>query len=320
MFVKICLFCGLSLFALLPVKANEETVALQIGNRQFTTAELAYVYRNYVAADKEKSKTLDAFVQQFINLQRKAIAAREKKLDTIPSFREAVGVQRSRLIRPLLLSDAEKNAAALKVYTTTKEEFKGQDLLKVATIFRYLPQNATPVQEQCERSLVDSLYNVLLKGGDFIVLARKYTSPERFAGYVPAWLSTGTTWREYETQAYTLKPGEYTKPFLGVRGFYIVKLLAREPFPTFESVKPRLLKYMENNGLLLKLMQTKSGNVSDVLKKHPEINWQITSYEDALLASEWDKRQENVASDLVKTYPVVIHEKVLHSLVKDYVK
>lgn len=320
MFAKICLFCGISLFALLPVKANNDAIALQIGNRQFTKAELAYVYKNYIAADKGRTKTLDAFVQQFINLQRKAIAARDKKLDTIPYIREGVSVQRSRLIRPLLLSNAEKESAALKVYTATKEEFKGQDLLKVVTIFRYLPQNATPAQEQRERLLIDSLYNELLKGGDFITLARKYTSPENYVGYVPSWLSTGTTWREFETQAYTLKPGEYTKPFLGVRGFYIVKLLAREPFPAFEAVKSRLFKYMENTGQLLKLVQNKTDHVSDVLSKHPEINWQIAGYEDAMLASEWDKRQESATFNLVETYPVVLHEKNLHSLVKDYAK
>lgn len=320
MFVKICLFCGACLFALLPVKANDRTAALQIGTRRYSKAELAYAYKNYVADDKGRSKTVDAFVQQFISLQRKVLAARKKNLDTIPYIREAVGVQRARLLRPLLLSEAEKNAAALKVYTATKDEFKGRDLLKVATIFRYLPQNATAAQQQRERLLTDSLYNVLLKGGDFISLAHKYSSPEIKKENVVEWLSTGRTWSEYETQAYTLTPGQYSKPFLGVRGFYIVKLLERKPFPAFESVKLSLLKYMETNGLLLQLVQKKSDMVSDVLLKHPEVNWQIAFYKNAMLASEWDKLPENMRFNLVETYPVVLNEKVLHTLVEDYGK
>lgn len=332
MFVKIGLFCGMSFLASFSVQAQTDVVAMQIGSRTVTREELAYAYKNYVATDKGRRKTVDLFVQQFTTIQRKAIAAREAKLDTSAFIRETMNIQKSKLLRPLYLTDAEKNEAALKVYTATKNEFKGKPLLKVVTIFRYLPQNATSERQQREQRLIDSLYNVLQRGGDFIALARRYSSSgESVEGYVPSWLATGTTWSDYETQAYMLKPGEYSKPFLAVRGFYIVKLLDERPFPTFEDVKPRLLKYMDNEGITLRLVQEKLGKESEktrgknerdssLLSKYPVVRWQLKGFEDALLASEWDKQQESATEHLQLKYPVEVYEKVIRTLENDYAK
>lgn len=325
MFAKICLFCGISFFASLSAFAEEGRVAVKIGRKSVTADELSFAYKNYTATEKEKRKTLDAFVQQYIDLQRKALAAEDARLDTVAVFRASLERQKARLLRPYLLTDAEKDSAARQVYQLTKDEFNGRPLLKVAAIFRYLPQDATSAQQQRERQLVDSLYSVLLKGGDFPALAKRYSSPgEAVEGYVPFWLATGRTWSDYETQAYTLKPGEFSKPFLSVRGFYIVKLLEAQPFPSFEAVKPRLLAYMKDNGLLLKLVQEKYGNderkgqtennvEAALFRKHPETLWQYNLYRTALLAAEWEQRGASM-QELSMKYPVEVYEKVVRSI------
>lgn len=339
MFTKISLFVGVGLFASMTVRAQDDAVALRIGERLVTRAELSEAYKNYVADEKDKRKTVDLFVQRYIGIQRKAMAARAAKLDTSIMVRNILDGQKSLLLRPLYLSDVEKESEASKVYTATKAEFAGKPLLKVATIFRYLPQNATPARVQREQKLTDSLYNVLLRGADFITLAKRYSTKgaDSCGGYVPSWLFTGKTWADYEAQAYTLKLGEYSKPFLTVRGFYIVKLLEEQPFPAFESVKVRMVKYMDENGITSKLIQDKFEQIRnntprtistvqlkkqierDLWRKNPAVYRQYVMYEDGILSAEWDKgNSEQTAQTLEKVYPVTINERVVRTLEKDY--
>ena len=339
MFEKTGFFIGIGLMASMAVGAQDEAVALKIGQREVTRTELAAAYRNYVADGKDKRRTVDAFVRDYAVMQRKALAARAAGLDTTSAVRSILDVQKSRLLRPLFFTESEKEAAALKVYTDTKGEFDGKPLLKVAAIFRYLPQNASSQQVERERRLTDSLYNVLQKGGDFLALAKRYSDKDGQAGegYVPSWLMTGRTWADYEAQAYTLKPGEYTKPFLAVRGFYIIKLLERQPFPTFESVKARLMRYMDGQGITARLAEEKfarmrkdtPANVTTAAlrrqveqglwRANPAAFRQYRMYEDAVLAAAWEGRgTASGATTLEQRYPLTVNEKEVRSLEKDY--
>lgn len=339
MFGKISLFVGVGLLVSQLVEAQDDPVALKIGDRTIVRSELAEAYKSYVADEKDKRKTVDLFVQQFVELQKKAMTARAEKLDTSENVRTVLDTQKSRLLRPLFLTEAEKEAEALRIYTATKTEFAGKPLLKVAAIFRYLPQDATPARVQRERALTDSLYNELLKGADFLTLATRYSTKggQLSDSYVPFWLATGKTWMDYETQAYALKPGEFSKPFLSVRGFYIVKLIEQMPFPVFEAVKARLVKYMDESGITSRLIQEKfeqmrknSGvNVSAVQLKHqiekslwqknPSTYRQYSMYADAVLAAEWDKVQKDNTTQIpAHDYPVTVHEKVVRTLERDY--
>lgn len=339
MFAKISAFFGIGLFVSLSIKGQDETVALKIGGREITRLELAEAYKGYVSTEKDKRKTVDAFVRRFIMVKRKAQAATAAKLDTTATVRTILDIQKSNLLRPLYLTEKEKDSVALKVYSATKEEFAGRALLKVATIFRYLPQNATPDRARREQRLTDSLYNVLLKGGDFLRLARQYSTPgvQPYESYVLSWLATGKTWTDYESQAYTLKTGEYTRPFLSVRGYYIVKLLEERPFPTFESVKPQLIRYMDANGITSQLIQRKLENEYHnssleipfsrwrqqvelaLWKKNPAAYRQYILYADAVLAAAWDKMKQDISkADLEQLYPATVNERVVRTLEKDY--
>lgn len=323
----------MSLFVSLPAGAQEDAVAVRIGTCPVTEGELAFAYKNYLATDKGRRKTVTMFLQDYIGLRRRALAAQEAHLDTASFIRASIGRQKARLLRPLYLTENEQESEALKIYNATKREFGGKPLLKVATIFRYIPQKAPAARVEAERQLMDSLYNVLLKGGDFQALASQYSSSkEAQAGYVPAWVTTGTTWRDYEETAYTLQPGEYSKPFLSVRGFYIVKLLSRQPFPTFEEVKPRLLHAMAEKGRTLRLVQEKfrrEQNAAGVtsgtkvsrqeredalLKANPAVEWQLRAYENALLAAEWNRHPDLKAQDLSVKYPAKVNDKTVHAL------
>lgn len=333
MLVRTGLFCGIGLLASLTVRAQHEPVALKIGDRAVTQTELSAAYKGYIAPEKDKRKTVDAFVQQFVDMQRRAMAARAAKMDTAAAFRRTLTMKKAALIRPLYLTPQELDSAALKVYTATKEETGGRPLLNVAAIFRYLPQNASPALQRREQQVADSLYNVLLKGGDFLALAAKYSSPEDVAvGCVPRWLETGRTWSDLEAQAYALQPGQISRPFLSVRGFYILKLFERQPFPAFEAVKPRLLNYMDANGVTLRLVREKFRKElkttqpavdsrqlqqqieSALLEKHPEVRRRLKGYEDALLSAEWMKLHPDSDRELALKYPAEIHEKVVRAL------
>ena len=62
-------------------------------------------------------------------------------------------------------------------------------------------------------------------------------------------LQKGQTVPEFEKVLFALKPGEISAPVLSPFGYHIIKMIGREEFPSYETLHPDIMRYIEMQGL-----------------------------------------------------------------------
>jgi len=112
------------------------------------------------------------------------------------------------------------------------EERKSKGKIRIAQILIAVPPDANPNQIAVGRKQADSLYNVLLKGGDFRKLALQF-SGDNFSyqngGELPAF-GVGRYEKTFENAAFSLnRDGEIGKPVQTSFGFHILKRIELQP-------------------------------------------------------------------------------------------
>ena len=93
------------------------------------------------------------------------------------------------------------------------------------------------------KQTMDSIYNLLQNGADFVKLAAQYSDDQmsaRNGGDLPAF-GTGRMVPQFETQAFALQnPGDISKPFETPYGWHVLKLIAKQPLASFDELKPQI--------------------------------------------------------------------------------
>ncbi|HUB59393.1 MAG TPA: peptidylprolyl isomerase [Puia sp.] len=114
-------------------------------------------------------------------------------------------------------------------------ERKALGRIKVAQILLAFPPGASPAAREQVRRRADSLYRVLMGGGDFAALARAYSSDNltyQNGGELPEF-GIGRYDSAFEATAFGLdRDGAISRPLATEFGYHIIKRLARKPFPT----------------------------------------------------------------------------------------
>lgn len=148
----------------------------------------------------------------------------------------------------------------------------------------------------------------MLNGADFAQLAKKYSDDKESAvngGELP-WIQYGQTFPEFEKQAYALKNGQMSKPFMSPVGYHIIlKKDSRNFFP-YDSLRTDIIKFIEQRGIreniinarLDSISKSEHVTVSDVLEKKTQemesedssLKYLIKEYHDGLLLYEISNR------------------------------
>ncbi|HVG40816.1 MAG TPA: peptidylprolyl isomerase [Chitinophagaceae bacterium] len=117
-------------------------------------------------------------------------------------------------------------------------ERKALGRMKAAQILLAFPPAAAENDKVATKKLADSIYNRLLKGGDFATLATAFSNDVVSAaagGSIPEF-GVGQYDALFENIVFTnLKDDTISKPFLTAYGYHIVKRIARVPVPAGKS-------------------------------------------------------------------------------------
>lgn len=154
--------------------------------------------------------------------------------------------------------------------------------VKVAHIFKYVPQNAGEAERQAAMKTMDSLYTAISEGADFAKLAEEYSDDKgsgRQGGEL-GWVGMNMTIPAFEEKIYSMKDGEISKPFETPIGIHIVKKSGTKLVGTYDEEKPGIVKTLARMGendkgqkaMIARLkkeynMSALDGNVIDMLMK-----------------------------------------------------
>ena len=308
--VAIVLFGGI-----VYAKPDDKTV-MTINGQPVSLSEFEYSYNKNNAEGVIDKKSVDEYVDLFINYKLKVAAALDAHLDTLTSFKNEFATYRDQQIRPAIITDADVEAEARRIYSETQHRIDSLGgLYRPAHILLMLSQQASAKDKAAAEQRIDSIYTALTKGADFADMAKKYSQDPGTAkngGLLP-WLTKGQTLKEFEDQVMNLKVGQMSKPFLSPAGYHIVVLKDKKMFDPYDSVRADIMRFIDARGLResiidkkLKDMATAQGHGAtpqtvlaakeqEMVSADSDLKNLICEYHDGLLLFEisnrmvWDK-------------------------------
>ena len=309
------LLCGTLSFA-----QTSDPVVMTINGKNIARSEFEYSYNKNNADGVIDKKSVADYVDLFINYKLKVEAAKAAQLDTMKSFQTEFAGYRDMQVRPAMITDADVEAEAKKIYQQTQQQIDNNGgLVKVAHILLIVSQKATADEQKAAKERIDSIYAALKGGANFAEMAKKYSQDPGSAkngGELPL-IYKGQTLKEFEDQAWALNDGEMSKPVLSAAGWHIILKQGHQNFYSYESQRDAIMKFIDQRNLREQIIDNKLDSLTKVehttkaelLKakldemeaKDPTLKYLIQEYHDGLLLYEisnravWDKAQKDVA-------------------------
>jgi len=215
---------------------TSDQVLMNIAGEDVTKSEFLSVYqKNNTKGEVIDQKSLDEYLDLFINFKLKVKEAEVLGLDTIKSFRDELGGYRKQLAQPYLI-DEDANKALLD------EAFarKGEDI-RASHILIRVDKNASPADTLAAWNKVMKIRKRLLKGEDFGKVAAETSDDESARDRT----QEGRTMKgnkgdlgyftvfdmvyPFETGAYKTKVGEVSQPVRSEFGYHLIKVTDRKP-------------------------------------------------------------------------------------------
>ena len=202
------------------VKAQDE-VLMTINGEPITKAEFEYIYNKNNSDNAIDKKTLDEYVELFVNFKLKVAEAKAQGLDTTKSFKRELNGYRKQLAKPYL-TDAELEDALYKeAYSHFSEDCEVSHIL---------------IKTEGEDTLAS--YNKALEviarlnaGEDFGKVADETSADQsvtRNHGYLGWFTALQLVW-PFEKAMYDLPLNQISTPIKSDYGYHVIKVHNRRP-------------------------------------------------------------------------------------------
>ena len=217
----------IKLFAFLALSAGAfaqttDPVLMTINNKPVLKSEFEYIYNKNNSNNSLDKKTLDEYVDLFINFKLKVEEAKSQGIDTTKTFTTELAGYRTQLTKPYLTDSKVDDALLREAYDRSKED------VDVSHILIRIPQNATPVDTLKAFNEINAIWKRVQKE-DFAKVAKEKSqdqSAESNSGHI-GWISAFRTVYPFETMAYNTTVGSISKPVRTAFGYHILKIHAK---------------------------------------------------------------------------------------------
>ena len=253
------LLCGNIVFAQV-----DDPVVMKINGQPVSRSEFEYSFNKNNSEGVIDKKNVDEYVDLFVNYKLKVEAAKEARLDTLKSFLNEFAGYRDQQIRPAMITDADIEAEARRIYEETRSRIDGNGgMTKPAHILVMVKQKADEAQQKAAKERIDSIYNALQNGADFAELAKKCSDDKGTAanGGALQGIAKGMTLKEVEDAAWALEKGQMSKPVLSPAGWHIILLKDKGNFFDYDSQRADIVRYIEQRGLREKIIDNKLDSI-----------------------------------------------------------
>lgn len=205
---------------------NDQAVLMTIGGNNVTVSEFENVYHKNNSKETAKdAKSLNEYIDLFVNFKLKVKEAEELGLDTAKAFRDELGGYRKQLAQPYLTDKNVNEQLLNETYNRLKQD------VHAAHILIKLDDSALPKDTLEAYNKIMKIRARILKGEAFSkVASEKGISDDPSAAENGGDLGYFTALQmvyPFETAAYTTKIGEVSMPVRTRYGYHIVKVIDR---------------------------------------------------------------------------------------------
>ena len=231
-----------SLFFFLSINAysqlNNNDILLSIGGSGVTVGEFLTIYqKNNVRGETIDKKSLDEYLDLFINFKLKVRQAEELGLDTLSSFRNELNGYRDQLAKPYFTDEATIDNLINEAYQRSLFD------LRASHIFFRLSPDALPADTLAAYQKAMKVKERLKKGESFEKLAFEVSedpsAQDREANqqhpYIKGnrgdlgYFTVFDMVYPFESGAYNMQVGDVSDPVRTEYGFHVIKLTAKKP-------------------------------------------------------------------------------------------
>ncbi|MEI8203376.1 MAG: peptidylprolyl isomerase [Bacteroidota bacterium] len=223
----ILIFGSLSVFS-----QNSDPVILTIGKDKIKKSEFINIYKKNNQTTNTDQKSLEEYMELFINFKLKVMEAQELGLDTLTSFTTELEGYRKQLAQPYLVDKDVSEALMQEAYSHLKSDIRASHVLIK------LKPNAPPADTLIAYKKIMDIRKRLLAGEDFAKVAselsddpsardQKATESRPFVkgnggdlGYFTAFDMV----YPFECAAFETKLGDISAPFRTDYGYHIMKV------------------------------------------------------------------------------------------------
>ncbi|MBK6833866.1 MAG: peptidylprolyl isomerase [Bacteroidetes bacterium] len=220
-------FSALSLISITALAQNDQTI-LVIDGKNISKAEFENVYKKNngkeVATDK---KSLNEYMDLFINFKLKVKEAEVMGLDTVSAFKQELGGYRKQLAAPYLTDKNVNEGLITEAYERMKTEVRGSHILVKCA------EDALPKDTLIAYNKITEYRKRAVKGEDFAKLAVESAkdgdpSATDNKGDLGYFTSLQMVY-PFENAAFNTKVGEVSQIVRTRFGYHIMKIVDKRP-------------------------------------------------------------------------------------------
>jgi len=222
MILKITSFIAFLFFTLQSFSQKNSDVLFTVDKEPVTTTEFLTVFnKNRDIVEEDNKKSIEEYLELYINYKLKLKQAYELKLDTIPSYVKELKKYRAQLIVPYLKDDNVTASLVKEAYDRMKMEVNASHIL-----VRLNPK-ASPSDTLKAYTKIMEARAKILKGEAFDKIAKLYSedpSAQKNGGNL-GYFTTFSMVYPFENAAYNSKVGDVSMPFKTSYGYHIVNVI-----------------------------------------------------------------------------------------------
>ena len=194
---------------------------LNIGNEEVSVDDFLSIYnKNRTAGEDIDPKTLDEYVDLFVNFKLKVKEAEALGMDTVPSFVKELAGYRKQLANPYLVDNEAGEQLVVEAYNRMKQEIKASHILiSVAA-------DASSSDTLKAYNKLSKLRKEIVNGADFSAYAKQYSqdpSAKENGGNL-GYFSAMYMVYPFENAAYNTAVGEVSEIVRTRFGYHILKV------------------------------------------------------------------------------------------------
>ncbi len=200
---------------------NSDQILLTVGNEKIPASEFIRIYlKNNQVANTIDSKSVEEYLNLFVNFKLKVADALNSKLDTLSSFKSELASFKKQLARPYMVDRETEQRLINEAYDRMKYDVSASHILIS------VPEQATPADtlKLYEKAL--AIRTRIVNGEPFEVVARatsddhSVTNNNGLIGYFTVFQMV----YPFESAVYSMKVGEISMPIRTPFGYHVIKL------------------------------------------------------------------------------------------------
>lgn len=195
----------------------QDPVVMTIAGEDVYKSEFEYIYNKNNTVSTSDKKSLDEYVDLFINYKLKVAEAKRQGYDTRDGYKKEYEQYRLQLSAPYLKDEETENEMIEEAF----ERYK-TGVLTSHILVKFSGDSVAAWKK------INDIYNRLKQGEDFATLAKQYSEcPSKENGGSLGYVNVFDMVYDFENVVYSTPIGTISKPFRTVFGYHIVKTFAK---------------------------------------------------------------------------------------------